>query len=118
MSTVFATEDTLRTQYRELTYVEVTLSNVGSEKLLIITATSSKMFSLTNDTNAEIIVSLENSDDKNHTKIPFVKLGPGQAFTIDAISGGLLSFPAACRFWVHTGGLAVTSGKVRAFLWG
>jgi|WetSurMetagenome_2_1015567.scaffolds.fasta_scaffold17540_8 hypothetical protein len=118
MSTVFATQDTLRTQYRDLTFVDITGSNTGTEKLLIITATSSKMFSLTNDSNAEIWVFLENSEDLNHTKIPFLKLGAGQAFTIDAVSGGLLNFPAACRFWIHSGGLAVTSGKVRAFLWG
>ena len=118
MSTVFATQDTLRTQYRDLTFGDITGSTTGSEKLLIITSTSSKMFSLTNDTNAEIFVFLENSDDPNHVKIPFLALGAGQAFTIDAISGGLLSFPAACRFWITSGGLAVTSGKVRAFLWG
>jgi hypothetical protein len=118
MSTVFATEDTLRTQYRDLTYTEVAASNTGSEKLLIITYTNSKMFSLTNDLTTEVCVFLENADDKNHTKIPFLKLGAGQAFTIDAMNGGLMSFPSACRFWVHTAGLSPTSGKVRAFLWG
>jgi hypothetical protein len=118
MSSVFATLDTLRTQYKEIVYTDLTLSNVNTQKLLIITANSSKMLSITNDTNVEVVLSVENSDDPNHTKIEFVKLGVGQAFTLDAVSGGMLNFPSACRFWIHVSGAAVTSGKVRFFLWG
>jgi hypothetical protein len=118
MSTVFKTNDTLRTQYDEIAFGELAASNVGSEVLLFITSGTSKMLSITNDTNTEIAVSLENDSDPAHTRIPFLKLGPCQAFNIDAVSGGILNFPVACRVWVHTEGLSPTSGKVRGFLWG
>ena len=118
MSTVFKTKDTLRTQYDELAFGELAASNIGTEKLLFITSMNSVMLSITNDTNTEIALALENDDDENHKRIPFLKLGPCQAFTVDAVSGGLLNFPVACRIWAHTEGLSPTSGKVRGFLWG
>ncbi len=117
MASVFKTADTLRTEYTEITYSQITGKNATTAIYGTCLRMNSKMFSIINNLDAELEVMVVNPEDVNMTKLTFTRIGPGQYFALDAISGGMLEFPAKTVIYLHTNGAAATSGKVRMFFW-
>jgi hypothetical protein len=117
MASVFKTADTLRTDYTEITYSQITGKNASTSIRGTSLRMNSKMFSIINNLDAELEIMVVNPEDPNQTKLTFTRIGPGQYFALDAISGGMLEFPAATQIYLHTSGATATSGKVRMFFW-
>jgi len=117
MASVFKTADTLRTEYNEITFTQITGKNATTAVRAFSLRMNSKMFSIINNLDVEIEIMVVNPEDPNQTKLTFTRLGPSQFFALDAISGGMLEFPAMTKIYVHTNGAAATSGKIRLFFW-
>jgi hypothetical protein len=117
MASVFKTADTLRTEYTEITFTQITGKNATTAIRGAALRMNSKMFSIINNLDAELEVMVVNPDDPNQTKLTFMRIGPGQYFALDAISGGMLEFPSATKIYLHVNGATATSGKVRLFFW-
>jgi predicted ester cyclase len=117
MASVFKTADTLRTEYTEITYSQVSGKNASTAIRGTCLRMNSKMFSIINNLDAELEIMVVNPEDPNATKLTFTRIGPSQFFALDAISGGMLEFPAATQIYLHTNGVAATSGKIRMFFW-
>lgn len=117
MASVFKTADTLRTEYSEVSYTQITGKNASSAIRAAALRMNSKMFSIVNNLNVEVEVMVVNPEDPNQTKLTFTRIGAGQFFALDAISGGMLEFPAATKIYLHVNGDTATTGKVRLFFW-
>jgi predicted ester cyclase len=117
MASVFKTADTLRTEYTEITYSQITGTDATTAVYGTCLRMNSKMFSIVNNVDAELEVMIVNPEDVNQKKLTFTRLGTGQFFALDAISGGMLEFPAKTVIYLHVNGAAATTGKVRMFFW-
>lgn len=117
MASVFKTADTLRTEYTEISYSQVTGKNATTAVRGTCLRMNSKMFSIINNLDVEIEIMVVNPDDVNQTRLTFTRIGPNQFFALDAISGGMLEFPAKTLIYLHTNGVTSAAGKIRMFFW-
>ncbi len=118
MSSIFHSKDTLRSQYQETLAAQITTTTASNPVSILSTRSDAVMFSIINNLDVEVWIMVVNPDDDAATKIPFIKLGSGQAFTLDAMATRMLNIPARTSLYYHVNGVTSSTGKVRTFVWG
>jgi len=108
-----------RWQYIEINASDISTTDVANALMVSSLNRDAFVFSFVNNTSGEIQIMLVNPEDATQTKKVFTGLTSGFGFSSETINaGGVFIIPAQTKIYIHALGQALSSGKVRLFIWG